>query len=68
MAVNIPMLIVMIRMSVQMMDVMLTISYDVDNACTNDIFDAVTGVSHTLVDCDNNNSCTVDCCDVESGF
>jgi len=30
-------------------------------------FDAVNGVSHTLVDCDDNNACTVDYCDVESG-
>jgi len=42
------------------------ISYD-DNACTDDIFDAVNGVSHTLVDCDDNNACTVDYYDVESG-
>jgi len=42
---------------------MRSISYDDDNACTDDIFDVVNGVSHTLVDCDDDNAYTVDCCD-----
>ncbi|HXH18841.1 MAG TPA: T9SS type A sorting domain-containing protein, partial [Chitinophagales bacterium] len=43
------------------------IPVDDNNACTQDLCNAQTGIQHTLLSCDDNNACTQDFCDTQQG-